>query len=223
MGFGIRVRIKGPRAVFSRPEFHTERVSYDVMTPSAARGIIEAVYYKPEIKWRIDSIEVLNRIEFESIRRNEVGVKGNLSDFKKARASGGTAPALIASEQRQQRNTLYLANVDYVVSAHFEMTGVGDPTVDTPEKHYNIALRRLRKGQCFSQPYLGCREFPAEVALVEDGDELPVSYYADVEDKDLGFMLYDIDYENDMRPLFFRAYMVHGVIDVAAARNRVMA
>lgn len=125
--------------------------------------------------------------------------------------------------QRQQRNTLYLTDVDYVVKAHFELTGKGEPAVDTPEKHYNIALRRLRKGQCFNQPYLGCREFPAEVSLVEDADELPASYYADVEDKDLGFMLYDLDYENDMRPMFFRARMVHGVIDVAAARDRVMA
>lgn len=225
MGFGICVRVKGPRAVFSRPEFHTERVSYDVMTPSAARGIIEAVYYKPELKWIIDSIEVLNRIEFDSIRRNEVGSKGNFSDFKKAYTVGGEPPAIAASDpsQRQQRNTLYLTDVDYVVKAHFELTGKGEPAVDTPEKHYNIALRRLRKGQCFNQPYLGCREFPAEVSLVEDADELPASYYADVEDKDLGFMLYDLDYENDMRPMFFRARMVHGVIDVAAARGRVMA
>ena len=110
-----------------------------------------------------------------------------------------------------------------MVRAHFELTGKGDTAVDTPEKHYNIALRRLRKGQCFNQPYLGCREFPAEVSLVEDADELPTSYYADVEDKDLGFMLYDLDYENDMRPMFFRARMSHGVIDVAAVRDQVMA
>ena len=223
MGYGIRVRIKGPRAVFSRPEFHTERVSYDVITPSAARGIIEAVYYKPEIRWYIDSIEVLNKIEFESIRRNEVGAKGSFSDFRKAYKVGGEPPMLIASKERQQRNTLYLTNVDYVVSAHFELMGAGDPAVDTPEKHYNIALRRLRKGQCFSQPYLGCREFPADVSLVEDSEEIPRSYYAEIEDKDLGFMLYDLDYENGMAPLFFRAHMVHGVIDVVSARDRVMA
>ena len=220
MGFGICVRVKGPRAVFSRPEFHTERVSYDVITPSAARGIIEAVYYKPELKWVIDSIEVLNRIEFDSIRRNEVGSKGNFSDFKKVYMA-----VMVASDASQcpQRNTLYLTNVDYVIKAHFEMTGKGDPAVDTPEKHFNIALRRLRKGQCFNQPYLGCREFPAEVSLVENNDELPTSYYADVEEKDLGFMLYDLDYKNGMRPMFFRARMVHGVIDVAAARGQVMA
>lgn len=223
MGYGIRVRIKGPRAVFSRPEFHTERVSYDVITPSAARGIIEAVYYKPEIRWYIDSIEVLNKIEFESIRRNEVGAKGSFSDFRKAYKVGGEPPMLIASKERQQRNTLYLTNVDYVVSAHFELTGAGDPAVDTPGKHYNIALRRLRKGQCFSQPYLGCREFPADVSLVEDSEEIPRSYYAEIEDKDLGFMLYDLDYENGMAPLFFRAHMVHGVIDVVSAGDRVMA
>ena len=168
---------------------------------------------------------MLNRIEFDSIRRNEVGSKGNFADFKRAYVAGGEAPAIVVSDlsQRQPRNTLYLANVDYVVRAHFELTGKGDPAVDTPEKHYNIALRRLRKGQCFNQPYLGCREFPAEVSLVEDTDELLTSYYADVEDKDLGFILYDLDYENDMRPVFFRARMVHGVIDVAAARDQVMA
>ncbi len=223
MGFGITLRIKGPRACFSRPEFHTERVSYDVITPSAARGIIEAVYFKPQIKWLIDSIEVLNPIEFDSIRRNEVGVKGSLSEFRSARDKGGAQPHISASDARQQRNTLYLVNVDYVVKAHFELTGRGDPATDTVEKHYNIALRRLRKGQCFSQPYLGCREFPADVSLVEASEATPRSYYTGVDDRDLGFMLYDIDYDRGMDPLFFRAHMVHGVIDVAAARERVIA
>lgn len=222
MGYGIRVRVRGARAVFSRPEFHTERVSYDVITPSAARGIIEAVYFKPEIRWYIDAITVLNPIAFDTIRRNEVGSKGNVSDFKKALASGGPRPYLSASDARQQRNTLYLTNVDYVIEAHFGLTGKGDPVEDTPEKHYNIALRRLRKGQCFSQPYLGCREFPADVSLVEEGDEVPRSYYAAVAEKDLGFMLYDLDYEDDLRPLFFRAIMRHGTIDVAAARGEVI-
>ena len=222
MSFGIRVRIRGPRAVFSRPEFHTERVSYDVITPSAARGIIEAVYFKPEIRWLIDGIEVLNPIAFDSIRRNEVGVKGNFSDMKKASLSGGPQPYLSASDNRQQRNMLYLTDVDYVVSAHFELTGKGDPSEDTPEKHYNIALRRLRKGQCFSQPYLGCREFPAVVSLVGDDGEVPRSAYAMVDEKDLGFMLYDIDYEHEMRPLFFRAVMRGGFIDVASARGEVL-
>lgn len=223
MGYGVRVRIRGPRAVFSRPEFHTERVSYDVITPSAARGIIEAVYFKPEIHWLIDSITVLNPIVFDSIRRNEVGLKGNFSDFKKAYGSGGRQPYINSSDARQQRNTLYLTDVDYVVAAHFELTGKGDAPDDSPEKHYNIALRRLRKGQCFNQPYLGCREFPADVTLVENGDVLPRSYYADDPDKDLGFMLYDIDYDGEeLRPLFFRARMAHGVIDVATARREVL-
>ncbi len=224
MGYGIRIRIRGRRAVFSRPEFHTERVSYDVITPSAARGIIEAVYFKPEIRWLIDSITVLNPIAFDSIRRNEVGLKGDLSKFKKVYLSGGRQPQINSSDARQQRNTLYLTNVDYVVAAHFELTGKGEAPYDSAEKHYNIALRRLRKGQCFNQPYLGCREFPADVSLVEEGDEVPCSYYADDPDKDLGFMLYDIEYgDKELRPLFFRAHMSHGVIDVAAAREEVLA
>lgn len=221
MGYGIRIRIKGERAVFSRPEFHAERVSYDVITPSAARGIIEAVYYKPEIRWIIDRITVLNPITFGSIRRNEVGSKGNFAKMQKTYKEGGSQPYIDSSsaEVRQQRNTLYLTDVDYIVDAHFELTGSGDPSVDTPEKHYNIVLRRLRKGQCFNQPYLGCREFPAEVSLVEDTSELPRSAYEVVDEKDLGFMLYDIDFEHGMVPLFFRAVMHNGQIDVASARD----
>lgn len=200
----------------------TERVSYDVMTPSAARGIIEAVYYKPEIKWLIDSIEVLNPITFNSIRRNEVANKGNFSDFKKAYKSGGPQPYISASDTRQQRNTLYLSDVDYIVSAHFELTGKGDPEVDTPQKHYNIICRRLRKGQCFHQPYLGCREFAADVSLIEEGSTIPTSAYAGSGDRDLGFMLYDIDFDHEMTPKFFRAHMIDGTIDVAAAREQVI-
>lgn len=208
MGFGIKVLIEGDRACFTRPEMKSERVSYDVMTPSAARGILEAVYWKPAIVWRIDSIEVLNEIVFDTFRRNEVANKLSYRSAKSA-FDKGSAVAEIASEDRQQRATTYLKHVAYVVAVHFEMTDKAGET-DTPEKHYNIALRRLRKGQCFNQPYLGCREFAANVSLLEG--ESPRSFYESDPMKDLGFMLYDIDFEHDMALMFFRAVMRNGVI-----------
>ncbi len=222
MGYGIRVLVKGPRACFTRPEMKAERVSYDVITPSAARGILEAVYWKPAISWKVDRIEVLNEIKFDAFRRNEVEGKlpyGSASAAMKR----GTPVALAATEQRQQRATLYLRDVSYVIDAHFEMTAKAGQT-DTPEKHYNIALRRLRKGQCFNQPVLGCREFPAEVTLVESGNEVPRGFYADVPERDFGFMLYDLDFSDEESPVphFYRAVMRGGVIDVAAASKEVV-
>lgn len=219
MGYGIRILVKGSRACFTRPEMKAERVSYDVMTPSAARGILEAVYWKPAIAWRIDSIEVLNEIRFETFRRNEVGSKLPYSGKLGAKAiAGGKDVPLheIASADRQQRATLLLCDVAYVVKAHFDLTDRAGED-DTVEKHYNIALRRLRKGQCFNQPYLGCREFSAEVSLVEEREDIPPSAYAGVLEKDLGFMLYDLDFTNmeHPKPKFFRAVMRNGVIDIS--------
>ncbi len=224
MGYGIRVRIKGPRACFTRPEMHVERTSYDVITPSAARGILEAVYWKPAIRWVIDRIEVLNPIAFDTIRRNEVASKVSYKVAKSVYKSGTAPLGINAFEDRQQRNTLYLRDVDYVVDAHFEMVPERAGEADTASKHYNIALRRLRLGQCFNQPYLGCREFPAEVEAVEEGDELPPSYYESEVSHDLGYMLYDLSYKTgqDPMPQFYRAIMRRGVIDVAAARTEVV-
>ncbi|EPD77060.1 type I-C CRISPR-associated protein Cas5c [Atopobium sp. oral taxon 199] len=226
MGYGIKMLVKGPRACFTRPEMKAERVSYDVMTPSAARGILEAVYWKPAITWHIDSIEVLNKIRFETFRRNEVGSKLPYSGSAGAKSiEGGKNLPLYetVSTDRQQRATLLLRDVAYVVNAHFDLTNrVGED--DTVEKHYNIVLRRLRKGQCFNQPYLGCREFSAEVSLVEEGENVPLSAYAGVSEKDLGFMLYDLDFA-DMEhpePKFFRAVMRGGVIDVSTAAREVI-
>lgn len=220
MGYGITVEVSGPRACFTRPEMKAERVSYDVMTPSAARGILEAVYWKPAIVWRIDGIRVINEIRFDTFRRNEVGSKASYVQARKAFRNDGTELALSATDDRQQRATLYLKDVRYVIDAHFEMTSsAGDD--DSPEKHYNIALRRLRKGQCFSQPYFGCREFAVrEIRLIEDG-VVPRSFYEGTE-VDLGYMLYDIDFANGMAPQFFRATMKDGFIDVAAARGEVV-
>lgn len=219
MGYGISVLISGSRACFTRPEFKAERVSYDVITPSAARGIIEAVYWKPAICWQIDRIVVINEIRFETFRRNEVESKLSYANAKKAERGTAKMPYLVATQARQQRATTLLRDVSYVVDAHFEMTDRAGAD-DTREKHFNIALRRLRKGQCFSQPCLGCREFPATVSLLDDGYE-PRSFYADVQERDLGFMLYDMDFTNPACPvpLFYRAVMRQGVIDVASARG----
>ena len=226
MGFGIRVLVEGPRACFTRPEMKAERVSYDVITPSAARGIIEAVYWKPAIRWQIDRIEVLNEIKFDTFRRNEVGSKISYRNVKAADERGEFLEPIDtnADAQRMQRSTLYLRDVRYLIDAHFSLTECAGKD-DTPEKHYNIVLRRLRKGQHFMQPALGCREFPAWVTLLEDGDEPPCDgFYAATEERDLGFMLYDLDFSNSESPVpsFYRAVMRHGVIDVAAARDGVI-
>lgn len=211
MGFGIKVLISGDRACFTRPEMKTERVSYDVITPSAARGILEAVYWKPAIAWKIDSIQVVNEISFDTFRRNELASKLSYQNAKAAYSKNVPVYVDVMAD-RQQRATMYLKDVAYIVTAHFEMTARAGES-DTPEKHYNIALRRLRKGQCFNQPYLGCREFPATVSLVEDGSV--ESYYQDIDRFDLGFMLYDIDFKNSMEPMFYRAVMKNGVIDTS--------
>ena len=211
MGFGIKVLISGDRACFTRPEMKTERVSYDVITPSAARGILEAVYWKPAIAWKIDSIQVVNEIRFDTFRRNELASKLSYQNAKAAYSKNVPVYVDVMAD-RQQRATMYLKDVAYIVTAHFEMTARAGES-DTPEQHYNIALRRLRKGQCFNQPYLGCREFPATVSLVEDGSV--ESYYQDIDRFDLGFMLYDIDFKNSMEPMFYRAVMKNGVIDTS--------
>ena len=211
MGFGIKVLISGDRACFTRPEMKAERVSYDVITPSAARGVLEAVYWKPAIAWKIDSIQVVNEIRFDTFRRNELASKLSYQNAKAAYSKNVPVYVDVMAD-RQQRATMYLKDVAYIVTAHFGMTARAGES-DTPEKHYNIALRRLRKVQCFNQPYLGCREFPATVSLVEDGSV--GSYYLDIDRFDLGFMLYDIDFKNSMEPMFYRAVMKNGVIDTS--------
>lgn len=214
MSYGIKLKVWGDYACFTRPEMKAERVSYDVITPSAARGIIEAIHWKPAIRWVIDRIHVLNEIRFENIRKNEVGTKISASNAKRAMNAGDLAGLhLLVEENRQQRATLALRNVAYGIEAHFEMTdSAGD---DTPAKHYEIFRRRAEKGQCFHRPALGLREFVADFDWV---DEVPVSALSGR--RDLGWMLYDIDFANGNTPQFFRAEMVDGVIDVAAARAR---
>ena len=214
MAFGVRLHVWGARACFTRPEMKVERVSYDVITPSAARGILEAVHWKPAIRWQVDRIHVLKPIRFESIRRNEVGGKLSSANVAKAMRAGSTAGlATYVDEDRQQRAATILRDVAYVIEAHFELTRAagGDDSVG---KHLDIFNRRARKGQCFHAPCMGVREFPAYFELLEDGQELPISDISLSGARDLGWMLHDIDFEHGMTPRFFRAQMVDGVISV---------
>ncbi|MBO9340050.1 MAG: type I-C CRISPR-associated protein Cas5 [Chloroflexus sp.] len=213
MGYGIAIRVQGPYALFSRPEMKVERVSYDVITPSAARGIIEAIYWKPAIRWVIDAIHVLRDIEFTNIRRNEVSEKASVSNAVEVMKGANKLLYIAATEKRQQRAAMVLKNVDYVIEAHFELTNKAGPE-DTEEKHYNIALRRLRNGQHFHTPCLGAREFPAKVTLIENKNDIPKSPLTGT--RDLGWMLYDLDFSNshDIQPMFYHAVMQDGVINV---------
>lgn len=214
MAYGIKLYIQGERALFTRPEMKVERVSYDVITPSAARGILEAIHWKPAIRWVVDSIQVLKPIRFESIRRNEVGGKLSAASVSKAIKAGRT-DALVSyvEEDRQQRATTLLRDVAYVIGAHFELT---DKAVaeDNIGKHLDIFNRRARKGQCFQAPCMGAREFPASFELLEDGREPPAAHESLRGERDLGWMLHDIDFANNMTPQFFRAKMVDGLIAI---------
>ena len=214
MSFGIRLHVWGDRACFTRPEMKVERVSYDVITPSAARGILEAVHWKPAIRWVVDRIHVLKPIRFESIRRNEVGSKlspGNVSKAMKAGTTAGLANCV--DEDRQQRAATVLRDVAYVIEAHFELTDKAGPD-DSVGKHLDIFNRRARKGQCFQAPCLGVREFPAHFELIENAQPIPDAHPEREADKDLGWMLHDIDFANDVTPRFFRAQLKAGVIEV---------
>jgi CRISPR-associated protein Cas5d len=222
MGYGIRLLVWGDYACFTRPEMKVERVSYDVITPSAAKGIMEAIYWKPAIVWVIDRIHVLNQIRFDNIRRNEVGGKIPVRNVKDAMKGEPVVLCQYASDDRQQRATLLLRDVAYAIEAHFEMTGDAG-TEDTPEKHYAIAARRARQGQCFQQPFFGCREFPARFRLIEEEESAPISQYEGEKERDLGWMLLDIDYAQGMNPQFFRAIMKNGVIEVPRMESGVAA
>ena len=215
MSYGVKLRVWGDYALFTRPEMKVERVSYDVMTPSAARGILEAIYWKPAIRWVIDRIHVINPIRFENIRRNEVGAKASVPSKAQMK---GEQPILDGfglcvdelkpdgkPKYRQQRASLVLRDVEYVIEAHFEFTSDADRN---EAKHLDMFRRRAVKGQCFHRPYFGCREFPVSFEWCE---EIPESAFDD--ERDLGFMLHDIDFKNDMTPQFFRAVMKCGVID----------
>jgi CRISPR-associated protein Cas5d len=205
--YGVILRVWGEYACFTRPEMKAERVSYDVMTPSAARGILEAIHWKPALCWHVDRIHVMKPIKFDSFRRNEVEGKIPLRNIKTAMAGGIIDLHQYAAEERQQRASMILRDVEYIIEAHFELTDKAG-TEDNEGKHADIFRRRARDGRCHMRPYFGCREFPVQFELLE-GD-VPSSPL--VGEQDLGWMLWDIDFGNDMQPVFYRPKMINGVI-----------
>lgn len=219
MSYGIRLHVQGRHALFTRPELKVERASYDVMPPSAARGILEAIHWKPAIRWVIDRIHVLEPIRFQSIRRNEVGHKAPAGKIKQAMNRGDVGGLqLLVDEDRQQRASTVLVAPAYVIEAHFVLTHRADAS-DSEGKHLDIFNRRAARGQCFHQPCLGTREFAADFALLEPG--VPPPPRAETPDlgfgqpRDLGFMLWDIDHAAPGRPsLLFRATLRDGVMEV---------
>lgn len=230
MPYGIRLLVTGDYALFTRPEMKAERVSYDVITPSGARGVLEAIYWKPQIRWVIDRLHVLRPIRFASIRRNEVASKIPLSSARSAMKAGQGNLGVVIEEDRQQRASLLLRDVAYVIEAHFEILdfrfekrGPELPARDCEGKHLDMFNRRARTGQCFQQPYLGCREFPAHFSLIEPGDPLPESTLPAADrHRNLGYMLHDLVFDQDLRskavrsatPRFFPAELKDGVITV---------
>ena len=209
MAFGIKLKVWGDYACFTRPEMKVERVSYDVMTPSAARGILEAIHWKPAIRWVVDKIHVLHPIKFDNVRRNEVASKIPKPNPATVMRNGKRLYYLVDDgKNRQQRASTLLRNVAYIIEAHFEMTDQAGAD-DNDGKHLSIFRRRVNNGQFFHQPCLGCREFPAFFELVE-GDT-PVSYYEGCV-RELGYMLLDVDFANNRTPLFFKAVMENGTI-----------
>ena len=209
MSYGFKVEIRGDMACFSRPELKVERVSYEVITPSAARGVLEAIMWKPAIRYVIDEIAVCAPIRFENIRRNEVGFKTTSMEPKSA------------TDDRQQRAAMVLKDVCYVVTSHFKMTEKAG-AADNEGKFTDMIRRRLEKGQNFHTPYLGTREFPATVRLIVDGEATPMPIN---ETRALGLMLYDIEYvtENrsdgteivkEFKPTYFMAEIKNGVMDL---------
>ncbi len=210
----IKVEVWGDYALFSRPEMKVERVSYDVITPSAARGLLESIYWHPGLSWKIDRIYVCNPIRFTNIRRNEVKDVVSGSSVKSVMKSGKGEIYIATSESIQQRAAMVLKDVRYVIEAHFDMTDNAAAS-DNPGKFQDIMKRRLERGQFYSMPYMGTREFPAHFkpcgAIPECPDELKGT-------RDLGWMLLDMDYtdRSDIQPRFFRATMTDGAIDVPA-------
>lgn len=212
----LKMRAWGPLACFTRPELKVERVSYPVITPSAARGLLEAVLWKPAIAWRVERVRVLKEIKFTAFRRNEVNKKAaspNVATIK----NGGPAPIYFADEDRAQRNTVALSEVDYVIEAHFNLTERAG-TEDNIVKFVEMFNRRVEKGQHFHQPYLGCREFVANIAAAEDSPP-PIHH-----SRDLGLMLWDIRFSKEGNtPVFFPARLIDGVLQVPENPEAVLA
>jgi CRISPR-associated protein Cas5d len=205
----LRLRVWGEHACFTRPEMKVERVSYDVMTPSAARGVLEAVFWKPQMRWFVERIDVLKPIRKASVRRNEVGARASVDNLLAAMAGRAARLGIDVEEERQQRAAVILREVDYLIHARIGLTeraGSDDPLA----KYVEMFRRRAAAGQCFHRPCLGTREFAAEFALVETDAPAPIA-----ETRDLGWMLYDIDYVRARpAPLFFPARLEAGSLAV---------
>ena len=212
------LEVWGDWACFTRPELKVERVSYDVITPSAARAIFEAIFWKPAIHWQVTKIEVLNPIKWTTIRRNEVGTVASKS-------------SIFIEDKRQQKNSLLLKDVHYRIWAklkfipQWKRKETKNPLIDNeeqellrkdenPMKYYQMFERRASQGQCFTQPYLGCREFAANWKYIDNMKQLAPPL---AEDRDFGIMLYDMDFERNLKKpdaIFYRARMEQGVIVV---------
>ena len=234
------LEVSGNFACFTRPEMKVERVSYDVMTPSAARAVFETIFWKPSIRWQVSKIEVLKPIKWINLRRNEVGCVASTRNIETAMKSGTDQLGIFVEDERQQRAGLFLRDVKYRIHAHFELC---DPSFHKPNyphlskrkisddenhlendpnatvKFMSMFERRAAKGQCVNQPYLGCREFAADFNLVDTGTVLPEPI---PETRDLGWMLYDLDYSDaaDPKPRFFRAQLVNGGLSVPAWNSK---
>ena len=213
MTYGVKLHVWGERACFTRPEMKAERVSYDVMTPSAARAVLEAIHWKPAIRWMVNRIHVLKPIRFENLRRNELGQKIPTRKVRTAMKRGTTDNLrTFIEDDRQQRTATLLRDVAYVVEAHFKLTDRAT-VEDSEAKHLAMFNRRAAKGQCFHRPYLGTREFVADFELVEE--TMPTSSLSIEQwNRDLGWMLHDIEYADVATPRFFRAALRNGVIEV---------
>lgn len=210
--------VRGDYACFTRPEMKVERVSYDFITPSAARAVFEAILWKPEIRWVVERIEVLHPVRWISVRRNEVGAVVSTRNVQTAMQAGHGMLGLSIEDERQQRAGMFLRDVAYRLHARFEPVK-GEALVN-PAKYADMFRRRAAKGQCVNQPYLGCREFDARFRLVNDpsGEPEPLASL----DGDFGWMLHDLDFSRpaDPRPMFFRAQLHRGVLDLTKAEVR---
>ena len=210
----FKLHVWGDYACFTRPEMKVERVSYDVMTPSAARGVLEAILWKPAIRWEVTRIDVLRPIQWISVRRNEVGAVVSTRNVLAAMQNGSGSLGMYVEEERQQRAGYFLRDVAYVIHARFRMTpraGVGD----TSAKFREMFVRRVEKGQCMMQPYLGCREFSCYFGPVTDATPPPIA-----RNRELGWMLHDLVHDGGTAtPRFFNAEMKQGVVRVPPLRG----
>ena len=214
----VRFRVWGDYALFTRPELRTERVSYDTLTPSAARGICDAIFWHPGLRWQIDSITVCKPIRFTNIRRNEVKAVISARSARTVMERGKGELYIATSNEIQQRASMLLKDVEYIIEAHFDMTDQANAS-DNPGKFQEIMTRRIAKGQFYHQPCFGCREFPAQFAPCDEAVECPDELKGE---RELGLMLYDMDYSDpeNIRPLFFRAKLQNGVLTVPKRGSR---